>query len=149
MPLNNVRQGENVKKTFYFISAVLLIFVAACISNCKTISDVLELKKFNEESALFIQVSDGKVIKNTNQYVQGLFGAMKKSDLVTDISSSPSLHIELLKGSSFPSQVIRLHVSESGEKYIEYKDKKIVYFKSISLYEVALDSFNKSNIILD
>lgn len=137
-----------MNKTIYIITVIFLFFVTACIDNCKTISEVIEHKGFNENSILFAQVSDSKTIKNVNQYITPLLEAMKNTDIVPSISSSPSLHIHIQTGSSSPSQVIRFHISESGEGYIEYKDKKIACFKDEKLYETALNAFNGSKITL-
>jgi hypothetical protein len=138
-----------MNKIICIIAIILIFFVTACIDNCKTVSEVMERKGFNEKSILSAQVSDGKTVKNLNQYITPLLEAMKNTDLVSSISSSPLLHIHIQTGSSSPSQVIRFHVSESGEGYIEYKDKKIACFKGQKLYEAALDAFYKSSATFD
>ena len=137
-----------MKKVLYSTSIFLLLYVISCIYNGKTVSDVMMLKGFNEKSVLFAQVSIGDKFKKINQHLPSLFEPMKSANLVDSISSSPSLHIHMQTGSSLPSQVIRIHISESGEGSIEYKDNKIAYFQSTGLYETALESFNKSNINL-
>ncbi len=133
------------------LHVTFFVFLIVGVANGKgstSIYDELEKKGFIGQSTLFCAVSNGEVTKNVNRFAQNIITAMTEADIVESISSSTSMVIYLLSGSSESSQKMTLHVSEKGEGYIEYMGNIMLFFKSNTIYEVTLSSFNKSSITL-
>ena len=145
-----------MKKTIFLLTVIFCgissVFLLAVFSENKTSPDdvyeVLSSKGFKDETPLFCQIKTGGVTKNINQDVPILFKVIKKA-VVTESSPEPSAYVIYLEnGSSLESQRIVISISKTGNGYVEYIGKKLVFFKSLELYDFCVAAFNKSEIII-
>jgi hypothetical protein len=137
----------NIKKLH-----VLLILLGTTVgSSCQnhiTAFDVLVQTGFAGKELPFCQVSDGKVIKNTNQDVPALYEAIKHSVVIKCVSEPPSYTVNLENGSTFASEIISISIGKQGEGRIDYMGTQRICFRSPEFRKVCESAFNQSNIIV-
>ena len=127
---------------------LILLAVGSSCQNNETAYDVLVQKGFVGKQLPFCQVSDGKVIKNTNLDVPAFYEAIKHSVVINTISESPVYTVHLENGSAFASEVISISVGKQGEGCIDYKGTRRICFRSSDFYKACESAFNRSTIIV-
>ena len=127
--------------------SVCVVGIAA-VAVSKPVPIVLDILGFKEGRILFCQVTDGNLTKNINQDVPILWKRLRRAAIAIGSSEPPTYTVYLERGSSSAAQAIAISVATTGNGYVEYLGKKILFFKSTEFYDFCVTAFNNSEIEL-
>jgi hypothetical protein len=121
-----------------------LMLMSGC--NRHPLGALLTEKGFNDRP--FIQISDGRVVKNVNSARMDFYSVARTAERVGQVGCSPAYTITLFSGRFTEDQVLHLSVCDSFMGTVRHKNRDVLNFRSPELYQFAKEHFEKSDIIV-
>ena len=134
-------------KMLVFLFPLYLFALNSC-HHYENVYQALEARGFNGKPVLFCQLRIGETVKGIREDPQNLLEILKRSKIVGKISPIPIYTIYLENGSSWPWEKITIFTDRSGDGYVEYLGRRMVFFRCSDLPNFCEEAFKRSTTIV-